>query len=47
MFLNGYMVDIVDEASLYVLTQRFTLDGKSRKSAVLRISIKVYAHSAI
>ena len=38
--LNGCMLDSVDIASLYVLTERFTLDGKSENSTSLRIRLK-------
>lgn len=43
--LNGCMLDIVDIASLYVLTESFTLDGKSENSTSLRIRLKKVNHT--
>lgn len=43
--LNGCMLDIVNIASLYVLIERFPLDGKSENSTSLRIRLKNVNHT--
>lgn len=43
--LNGCVLDIVDIASLYVLIERFILDGKSENSTSLHTRLKKLNHT--
>lgn len=43
--LNGCVLDTVDRTSLYVLIERFTLDGKSEISTSLHIRLKQVNHT--